>query len=168
VTDCGREEEVFEALTSARWPDACSRDLSTHVAACPACADLVQVVLALTADQAAAVPTAPVPSSAVVWWRAQMRARQEAAQAASRPITVVQGIALASAIALLLATAGAALAFFKGTVPTIQTMVETARTFVPASSTEPLLTPHTVAIALLIAIWLLAAPLVAYLACADD
>ena len=29
-----------------------------------------------------------IPSSAVMWWRAQMRARQEAAREASRPITL--------------------------------------------------------------------------------
>ena len=168
MTDCGREADVFEALTSSRWPDACSPDLSAHVVACQGCADLVRVVLALGEDQAAAARTAPVPSAPIVWWRAQMRARREAAEAANRPITVVQGIALASAIAILLASAGAALAFFEGTLPAFQNVVDTVKTFVPAASAEPLLTPHTLAIATLIAIWLIGAPLVAYLACSDD
>ena len=39
----------------------------------------------------------------MVWWRAQMRARQEAAQAAARPITVVQAIAGLAAAALVVA-----------------------------------------------------------------
>jgi len=167
-TDCGGEVELLEALTSGRWPDACTPELREHVTTCQSCADLVEVVLALTRDHADLARTAPVPSPAIVWWRAQMRARREAAEAASRPITVVQGLALASAIAVLLATAGAAFAFFEGTLPTMQSLLETAKTFVPASSTEPLLTPHTVTIAMLIAAWVIAVPLVAYFACADD
>jgi hypothetical protein len=50
---------------------------------------------------------ARVPSAAHVWWRAQMRARQEAAAAAARPIAVAQGVAAASAAGL----AAAAIAF---------------------------------------------------------
>jgi hypothetical protein len=42
------------------------------------------------------------PSSARVWWRAQMRARQEAAQAASRPLTFVHAVAIACGVGLLL------------------------------------------------------------------
>jgi hypothetical protein len=34
-----------------------------------------------------------LPGSGLVWWRAQMRARQEAADAAARPIAIVQTVA---------------------------------------------------------------------------
>ncbi len=41
-----------------------------------------------------------IPSSAVMWWRAQMRARQEAAREAARPITVAQVVALVTLVAV--------------------------------------------------------------------
>jgi hypothetical protein len=39
-----------------------------------------------------------VPSSAVVWWRAQVQAREEAARAAARPIAFIQGVAASCAV----------------------------------------------------------------------
>jgi hypothetical protein len=43
-----------------------------------------------------------------VWWRAQIRARAEAARVAARPLLIVQGIAtaVAAALAIILAPAG--------------------------------------------------------------
>ena len=40
------------------------------------------------------------PSSAIVWWRAQMRARQEAARLAEQPITIVHALSIAAGIGL--------------------------------------------------------------------
>ena len=44
---------------------------------------------------------ARLPTSGQVWWRAAMRRRAEAMAAASRPITLVQGIAAACAAGLI-------------------------------------------------------------------
>ena len=54
------------------------------------------VAEAIAAEAAMARTEAAPPSSAIVWWRAQMRARQEAAQSPRRPITIVHGLAIAS------------------------------------------------------------------------
>ncbi len=51
------------------------------------------VAEAIAAEAALARAEAAPPSSAIVWWRVQMRARQEAARAADRPITIVHGLA---------------------------------------------------------------------------
>ena len=64
---------------------------------------------AIAAEAAFARTEAAPPSSAIVWWRAQMRARQEAALAAERPITIVHGLAIA-------AGAGLALSFIRTAV----------------------------------------------------
>jgi hypothetical protein len=50
---------------------------------------------------------AVVPDSGVVWWRAQIRARREAADAAGRPITAAQAIAFACMVGVLGALIGA-------------------------------------------------------------
>lgn len=63
-------------------------------------------------EHGAALAEAHPPTAAVVWWRAQRRAREEAAREAARPISFVHGIALGCAIgacaALLAMASGAA------------------------------------------------------------
>jgi hypothetical protein len=69
---------------------------------------------AIAAEAALARTEAAPPSSAIVWWRAQMRARQEAALAANRPITIVHAVAIAAGAGLMLSAIGYAVAGVKG------------------------------------------------------
>jgi hypothetical protein len=69
---------------------------------------------AIAAEASVARSEATPPSSAIVWWRAQMRARQEAAAAADRPITIVHGLAIACGVGLALSLIGTAVAGVKG------------------------------------------------------
>lgn len=62
---------------------------------------------AIAAEASLARREAAPPSSAIVWWRAQMRARQEATKAAERPLTIVHAIAIACGVGLLLGVIGA-------------------------------------------------------------
>lgn len=105
--DCPREEELVEAIASRRWRDRADADLAAHTRTCAICRDVAAVAGALHDEGDAAWREARVPSAAHVWWRAQVRARQEAAAAAARPIAVAQGVAAASAAGL----AAAAIAF---------------------------------------------------------
>jgi hypothetical protein len=57
-------------------------------------------------DYRSMMDEAPIPSSAIVWWRAQMRARREAVDKASEPISLVQGVAVACAGGLTATAAG--------------------------------------------------------------
>ena len=50
---------------------------------------------AIAREAALAGSEAQPPSSAIVWWRAQLRARREAAALAEKPITVVHALAIA-------------------------------------------------------------------------
>lgn len=68
------------------------------------------VAEAIAAEAALARVEAAPPSSAIVWWRAQMRARQEAAVAAERPITIVHALAIAAGAGLMLSVLGYAVA----------------------------------------------------------
>ena len=106
VSECAREGDVLEALQASGSLEQCGADLRSHVAGCRPCAALVEIVQALTDEHHAATTEASVPPSAVVWWRAQMRARQEWTAAAMRPITIVQALTLACAPGLLAAAIG--------------------------------------------------------------
>ncbi|MEO6213311.1 MAG: hypothetical protein ABIP65_06755 [Vicinamibacterales bacterium] len=66
----------------------------------------MDLAVALLEDRRALMQEATVPSSAIVWWRAQMRSRREAAEQATQPITVIQGLAGACAAGLLVAAVG--------------------------------------------------------------
>ncbi len=73
---------------------------------CDSCRDLHTIASALQDDQAEALAEARVPSAGQAWWRAELRARQEAAAVADRPITVATGLAAASLVGLLASVAG--------------------------------------------------------------
>jgi hypothetical protein len=100
--ECAREQDVLDALATGAAREGWSDDLRAHVDACTNCGEIVAVALPLLQEHHEAVEGAQPPSSGIVWWRAQMRARQEAAKAATRPITVVQGAAVAGGVAIFL------------------------------------------------------------------
>lgn len=81
----------------------------------PTDADIEAIVAeAIAAEAALARMEAAPPSSAIVWWRAQLRARQEAAQVAERPITIVHALAIACGLGLAVSLAGSAMAGVRG------------------------------------------------------
>src|SRR5260221_6864339 len=83
----------------------------------PSDAEIEAIVAdAIAADAALAHAEAQPPSSAIVWWRAQMRARQEAAQLAEQPITIVHALSIAAGVGLMLSIAGYAIAGVKGSI----------------------------------------------------
>lgn len=101
--ECEREQDVLDALTAQRWPGRCDAELRSHVHQCAICTDLVTIAAALLDDREAVHRDARIPPSGVVWWRAQLRARDEDARAAARPIAFVQGAAASAAVWLIVA-----------------------------------------------------------------
>ena len=71
---------------------------------------------AITAEASAARSEAAPPSSAIVWWRAQMRVRREAAQLADKPIVVVHALAIACGAGLALAFVGLVISAVRGSL----------------------------------------------------
>lgn len=97
--ECFREPDVVEAVRSGEWPARSEPALREHIASCEVCADVLAVALAFQDDSEAS--EAPhLPTAAHVWWRAGIRARQEAAHVAERPMTIVEGVAAASGVGL--------------------------------------------------------------------
>ena len=97
--ECFREPDVIEAVRSGAWPRRCEDALREHVESCGVCAEVLTVALAFH-EGADAVDAPRLPSAAHVWWRAGIRARQDAAHTAERPMTVVEGVAAASGVGL--------------------------------------------------------------------
>ena len=114
---CDHEPAVLSALKSSRLNDACEPALVAHLDGCDSCAQLADLARALLDDHRTLITQAQVPSSAIVWWRAQMRSRREAAQVVTQPMTFVQGLILACAVGLTVAAVG----FF---VPTFRRAIE--------------------------------------------
>ena len=174
--DCAREADVLDALQTSAWPECCSDGLRSHVAECQSCAALVDIVLALTDEHRTATMEASIPSSGIVWWRAQMRARQEATAVAMRPINLVQGLSfacgaglLAAAISFVSPTFRSWLAWIGGAVSEAKSLETSAtvwsnlQAFVAPSGSGPVLLAAFLAITALV----LLAPVAVYFSARD-
>ena len=98
-TECLREQDVMDAVASGRWPERVDSELTQHVDGCTICQDVAAVFAAISMERDDAWDAVSVPAASVVWWRAQIRAREEAARAVERPIAVTQAIAVGLLIA---------------------------------------------------------------------
>jgi hypothetical protein len=157
--ECPRESDVLDALASARWPHRVDRELTDHVASCNICSDVLIVAEAMREDSDAIWREASVPSSGQVWWRAEMRARQEAIREASRPITVAYGVAALAGLTLMVAAGWFMWPAIHGYV------ASSALLQVPAMTAPPaLLLPFLVALGALLVV----APVALYLVLSDE
>jgi hypothetical protein len=114
--ECEFESEVLSAALQCRWPGRVDNELRAHVASCTICSDVIAVAGALDEAREDMHACTVVPDSGRVWWLAQLRARREAAEAAGRPITAAQVIALAAAMGLLGACVGATSKWFQSSL----------------------------------------------------
>lgn len=169
--ECPREQDVLDALASRRWPSRGDPALAVHVAECGICADLVTVARAfLDGDALPEEPARDLPPPSLVWWRAQLRAREEAARAAARPLRAVQGAALVCGALLalvLLAGSGPYLSNWFGPIaaratarlPDVDAQALSQAAFAAFASPG---------VQLAAAAWLVLGPLAVYLAFARD
>jgi hypothetical protein len=136
-TECIREDEVLMMVSTGRWPESAPAELRRHADQCQVCRELGLAASAIgqeaeasasfnkeaeasasfnkeaeaSAEVSASVP--PLPSSGTVWWRAQLRARQEAARQVVRPITAAQMMAFAAMVGVAGAIFGATTQWFQ-------------------------------------------------------
>jgi hypothetical protein len=122
---------------------------------------------AIAAEAALARSEAAPPSSAIVWWRAQMRARQEGAQIADRPITIVHGLAIASGAGLMMGMLGYATGGLKGSLAWLAAIYQSMTSGAPLAAID--LTSRWVTLpmtAMLVSV--LVASVAAYVILADE
>lgn len=111
--ECEFEADALAAVLQFHWPDRVEPELRAHIAGCSICSGVVDIARALGEAREEERASAAIPDSGLVWWRAQMRARREAAETAGRPITAVQAIAFACAVGVLGAFIGATSAWLQ-------------------------------------------------------
>jgi len=100
---CPREDELLDALGRGYV----GAELDAHVRSCTLCKELRLVAGALLEDRVKAVANAAVPSAGTMWWRMQLRQRQEAQALARRSLFVGQAVTLAVAMILVVTLLGA-------------------------------------------------------------
>jgi hypothetical protein len=168
--ECAYEAQLVETIVGGRWPQGCDASLIVHAGACPVCREVVAVATALHEADACGrqEARARVPSAGLVWWRATIRARAEASRVAERPITVVQGIAGASAVGLACGVVGAAwrsLEWFQRLGDVIADLHPNRLDIMAASA---LILQHALPLVIGLGACLLIAPLALYLVLSDD
>jgi hypothetical protein len=156
--DCPRESEIVDAIAAGDWPHAAPVDLREHAATCPVCADLALAASALH-DEAASTPaTMALPSAGQVWWRAELRARHEAAQLAQRPMIAVHVVAAVVCIA-------AALTGLRSFGPDLWAWFVGVASSATRSATFD---TWTLGLVLSIGLWVVLAPVAIYMVFRDD
>jgi hypothetical protein len=101
--ECPREEQVVQAVLSGAWPERADEELALHAAQCDICGEVATVATLLRQDHEQARREVQVPAAGQVWWRAAIRARLEAAQASTQPMTWLHGITAACMVGVTLA-----------------------------------------------------------------
>jgi hypothetical protein len=75
-------------------------------ATCRECVEMAALEALVRNDFERTLHEARVPTPEIVWWRAQMRAREQAARTAARPILFTQALAVAALIGFLVSVVG--------------------------------------------------------------
>jgi hypothetical protein len=108
--ECIHEADVVQSVLAGRWPDVSEGSLGEHAEGCELCREVAEVAGVLGQDRRTVRRDVRVPVAGQVWWRAAVRARLEATQAAARPMAWLYTV-LAAAVGVgtvLTAAQGAA------------------------------------------------------------
>jgi hypothetical protein len=95
---CQRENATVKALLSGRETD----EITAHLRSCPNCREAAKI----GGFFQTAFPNEPspvnIPAAGLLWWKSRLRARQNAALKASRPLLIVQIASIATAAAMVI------------------------------------------------------------------
>lgn len=161
---CCREQDVLDALVTERWPDRADTDLRTHAAGCAICRDLIASVGPILNDRVDLSNEGHVPSSGAMWWRAQMRARQEAVREASRPVASAHIVGFVCVITI----AAVAVAWLSPMVRTWFTDWSWYLADVRMPEMRGSLLSQSWLVLVMALVWLVLTPLAIYFAVAED
>lgn len=104
LNNCLFENDLENILRSGAGLTAAPAELQAHVASCPACSERLRLAEGFRALRRETMASAPAFSPGLLWWRAQLRRRNEALARMERPLLAAQILSLA---ALLAACCGA-------------------------------------------------------------
>ena len=100
---CARSVELSVVLRSGNLPSTWEPSLREHVQTCRQCSDQLLVSQSLRTARSATMAAAPMGSPQLLWWRAQLRRRNEALEKLSKPTSIVGTVAALSTLAVALA-----------------------------------------------------------------
>lgn len=89
--ECENEARVMESVRTGSWDS----ELRQHAATCAACSEAALAARVLNEMRAADLAEARVPDAGLMWWKAQLLAKREAAERATQPINFVERFAYA-------------------------------------------------------------------------
>lgn len=100
LESCARATELKQALAGGQWPQAVSDDLRAHVRGCRNCRETILLATTFQEARTVSMAAARVGSPGLIWWRAQLRRRNEAMKRIAKPLI---GAQIFAASVLLLA-----------------------------------------------------------------
>jgi len=160
---CSREEELLTVLMSGQWPDCCDADLREHVEGCAACRDLAVVAGAVLADRRRLEARATPLSSGGIWWRMQLRREREARTAAARTVLRAQSLSIAVTIVAVIVAASVS-----SVLPRVWMWLVSAKSGMWPLPAFSWAIPSVTAVLLVVAAWIILAPVALYLAIAKE
>jgi predicted anti-sigma-YlaC factor YlaD len=89
--ECEKEGRVIESVRTGSGDS----ELREHAATCPACSEAALAAGVLKEMRAADLAEARIPDAGLMWWKAQLLAKREAAERATQPINFVERFACA-------------------------------------------------------------------------
>jgi hypothetical protein len=89
--ECEKEAQVIESVRTGSWDS----ELWQHAATCPACSEAALAARVLNEMRAVDLAEARVPDAGLMWWKAQLLAKREAAERVTQPINFVERFAYA-------------------------------------------------------------------------
>jgi hypothetical protein len=166
--ECEFEADILSAVMQSRWPERVDAELREHAKHCEICSDVAAIAGAIECarEESAEYARVPdvLPDSGRVWWKAQMRARREAVEAAGRPITAIQIAAFACAMVLMGACIGATSSWFQTGLQWVRGQIDTGKLIPYALA---LIESHGLLVAAMAAM-VLVVPVAVYLAVGRD
>lgn len=95
---CGREKELSEVLRDGHWPHACDPGLREHVRSCRRCGDYLLLTRTFQSARTEALARTQLDHPSLLWWRAQLRRRNQALEQLARPTHWVGSASLLGAL----------------------------------------------------------------------
>jgi hypothetical protein len=102
IPDCKHERLIVEAVRRGHWPESSDPALVEHARKCEVCRDALTVAQFLQTPPQDPSQEVRLPAAELVWWKAQLKARREAAERAARPVSIAEYFSLACGLACLL------------------------------------------------------------------
>lgn len=98
---CAFEKDVMAAVQSGQWPNACDLALQAHLASCRHCAEMVALSSTLQTIRSETVGRAKLATPGLLFWKAQLRRRNEAMERITRPVLAAEIVGVGVAVVAL-------------------------------------------------------------------